>query len=82
MRSEHTRWWSDRTRKESVPDRSRGVYRRYEDGEQCSGYRTDGKGGDTVHGGACFYLLFLLLLSHRFRHKLRHSVFSFTKRVF
>jgi hypothetical protein len=43
--------------------------------------RNDGKAGDTFHGAACFYLLFLLLLRRRFRHKFRHRVFSFTKKV-
>jgi len=53
-----------------------------EDGERCHGYRYDGKAGDTFHGGVCFYLLFLLFLRHRFRHKFTHGVFSFTKKVF
>ena len=47
-----------------------------EDGEHCHGCRNDGKATDTFHGCACFYLLFLLLLRHRFRHKFRHGVFS------
>jgi hypothetical protein len=51
-----------------------------EDDEHCRGYRTDGKAADTFHGGACFYLLFLLLLCNRFRRKFRQGVFSFTKK--
>ncbi len=52
-----------------------------EDAKHCHGCRNDGEAGDTFHGGACFYLLFLLFLRHRFRHKLRHGLFSFTKKT-
>jgi hypothetical protein len=50
-----------------------------EDGEHCHGCRNDGKAGDTLHGGACFYLLALLFSRHRFRYKFRHAVFSLKK---
>src|SRR5580693_7074914 len=43
-----------------------------EDGEHCHGCRNDGKAAGTFHGGACFYLLFLLFLRHRSRHKFGH----------
>jgi len=52
---------------------------RDEDSEYCDGCRNDGKAGDTFDGGARFYLLVLLSLRHRFRHKFSHVVFSLTK---
>jgi hypothetical protein len=57
-----------------------GAVQRFSNGHGCR--NTDGKAGDTFHGGACFYLLFLLFLRHRFRHQFRHGVFSFTEKVF
>src|ERR1700733_3226640 len=53
-----------------------------EEGDHCDGCRNNGKAGDTFRGGACFYLLFLLFLHHRFRHKFRHGVFSLRKKFF
>src|SRR5580692_1093563 len=50
-----------------------------ENGKRCHGCRDEGKASDTRHGSACFCLVCLLFLRHRFRHKFEHLYYPHIK---
>ena len=50
-----------------------------ENTEHRNGCRNEGTASDTRHGSACFYLLCLLFLRHRFRQKFGHLYFPSQK---